>query len=87
VISKYFIKSILSITFCTSTANFTLWRATSKQLAPGNPDEARCEKLCQVNTAFSLKVDYELRKIQVPQTQSEIIRKIMQCLIQKESLN
>lgn len=72
----------------TSTATFTLWQATSKQLAPDNPDEARCEKLCQVNiTAFSLTAYYEIRKIQVPQTKSEIIRKIIQCLVQKESLN
>lgn len=71
----------------TSTATFTLWQATS-ELAPDNSNEARCQRLCHVNiTSISLTADYEIRKIQVLQTQSEIIRKIIQCLVQKESLN
>ncbi len=72
----------------TSTATFTLWQATSKEISSTKYDPSRFEKLCQENiSALSLWADYEVRRIQIPQTQSEIIQKIIQCLVKKSSSN
>lgn len=72
----------------TSTATFTLWQAASKEISSTKYDPLRYEKLCQKNiSALSLWADYEVRRIQIPETQSEIIRKIIQCLVKKPSAN
>jgi len=72
----------------TSTATFTLWQATSQEITSTKYDTSSYEKLCQENiSALSLWADYEIRRIQIPETQSEIIRKILQCLVKKNSSN
>jgi len=72
----------------TSTATFTLWQATSQEITSTRYDTSSYEKLCQENiSALSLWADYEVRRIQIPQTQSEIIRKIIQCLVKKPDTN
>jgi hypothetical protein len=72
----------------TSTATFTLWQATSKEISSTKYDPVRYEKLCQENiSALSLWADYEVRRVQIPQTQSEIIQKIIQCLVKKPDPN
>jgi len=72
----------------TSTATFTLWQATSKEDSLTKYDPLNYERLCQENiSALSLWADYEVRRIQIPQMQSEIIRKIIQCLVKKPDPN
>jgi hypothetical protein len=72
----------------TSTATFTLWQATSQEISSTKYDPTPYEKLCRENiSALSLWADYEVRRVQIPQTQSEIIRKIIQCLVKKPDPN
>jgi hypothetical protein len=70
----------------TSTVTFPVWRAPAAELPPAIHNEALCAKLCQVNiTELSLTADYEVKRIRVLQTQAEIMKTIMQCLVQKAS--